>query len=504
MNALLRVAFAVVVLGGCAARAQTLPGGPVVVSSASQSSTSDVNVTLKAGACPTPSLNFTGDTSTGIYDANVTTHEMAFCVNGSAVAGFSTAGLYIGTLTNDTGRIPIGIVEAPVGEDATHETLIVRANNTAFDSAQIVAQNSSGEELRMGLEGPATGGTFWGNARAHLETINAASSKLGVGTNSAQDFFFVTSATERMRLLADGTLIKGATTNATGRTTPWLVVSADGGDYSLVAENTNAANGAFLDVMNDQGDDSYFGITGSTGFSVLGASRARTLVLVSRSPNGLALGTTNAKAITLSTNATERVYVESDGGLDLKEQTAPATQSGRSVLYADSSAHVGELSNNGDTFEPISRDVSSYTTSAISATSTSYQDVITIALSASSKYACEVALVYSESVAADGIKIRINPGATSATTDAISGELYDTDSATGGGALHTSGATSDVGSAGTIVELSDTNTTSGHAVFHYNVNTSAALTWKLQMAQQSHTTGTASVKPGATATCHHL
>lgn len=294
------------------------------------------------------------------------------------------------------------------------------------------------------------------------------------------------------------TSIENATAIYSGGALKFQVNPTGIGGFFLVLDNDaiNSMSGFVVRSHGGLGDsvNANFGYLGSTGRYGIYASGS----------NGIDIDVVNTATLRLRTNDTTRAEVTSDGGLQFVEQAAPSATASRSMLHADSTAHALELSNNGDTSERVRRGFASYTTSNTTNATTSYTDLASVSLSASSKYACEVSGNYSETVAGDGFKVRVNPGATSVTSDATSGELYDADTSTGGGGLHTTGAASDVGAAGTIVELSDTNTVSGHFAFHYRVNTNTAMTWKVQVAQQSHTTGTVTVPPGATVVCEHL
>jgi hypothetical protein len=144
----------------------------------------------------------------------------------------------------------------------------------------------------------------------------------------------------------------------------------------------------------------------------------------------------------------------------------------------------------GDAADTVARSATGYNGST-PVSSTGYSTLTSVTLNSGVAYSCQIAGAFRETVAADGVKVRINPGATAITTAMGSMELYDQDSALGGGALHDTGSVVDasVGS-GTILELVDANVTAGHFNARYNITPNAAFALALQGAQQAHTTGT--------------
>lgn len=229
----------------------------------------------------------------------------------------------VGDTANNTGRTTIAAVNLPSTYGINDAVLVLKTNSSTYQAAPFISRNDAGEELRYGIDGSAAAGTFWGLTRAHLSSINATDGLLAIGTTLSQPLIFVNNSVEAARFDGSLNLLIGNTTNGTGRASKLFVSSSSASDFSFTGSNSAAGNGAFADYSDDTGDDAFIGVTGSTGFSVLGATRAKTTVLVSRATNGMVVGTNSTVDASIATNNLVRWKVRSDGPTQYTSQGLP-------------------------------------------------------------------------------------------------------------------------------------------------------------------------------------
>lgn len=260
---------------------------------------------------------------------------------------------------------------------------------------------------------------------------------------------------------------------------------------TLDSANQNAYSASLYTSSLGYGTSNWLAV----GYVQSGAAGFRSFGLVAHgtSVTQLILWELSAEPICFGTNDTERGCWLAGGGLKFDESSAPTPAASTAILFDDSSTHTEQLTNNGDTPDPVARNLTAIATSDVTNATTTPTTITSVALDAAGKYACEAQGVLSESVAGDGFQVVSALAAGSATSASIGGELYDA------AGLHASGE-----AASSALTLSDTNASTGHYVLHYAIVVNAAATWTVSTAQQSHTTGTLTTRAGATALCTRM
>lgn len=252
-----------------------------------------------------------GDVTAGI-SGTIATNQIAVgsglnTINGSSALTFDGTSFGIGSNT-----IP-GSESLYVHNTSASAYSVTVDNTSSSNGGFIRARNNSSNAIQVGVYGSASPGTILGINTAGISAIiSNGPSALAIGTFDSHPFVLSTNNTEAARFDSSQNLLIGATSNGTSRSTKLFVSSSSSSDYSFVGKNSSATNGAFIDLFADT-DESYLGVTGSTGFTAFGATRAKVFLFYGRSTNGIAFGTSVSAPIVFATNDTERMRLNESG-----------------------------------------------------------------------------------------------------------------------------------------------------------------------------------------------
>jgi hypothetical protein len=168
---------------------------------------------------------------------------------------------------------------------------------------------------------------------------------------------------------------------------------------------------------------------------------------------------------------------------------------GRSVVYADSTAHVLELSNNGDAFAQVGRIATRMTSADFPKTTAVFSTVTGMGATLSAgSWSCDVNAVVGDTTAADGVGFDLSFSGTATTQNASITIVCDNTTLAG---AESSTSVSTAGATAAICSQ-------GHVAAHASLVVTASGALNASFRQAAHSTGTATLFAGATNVCHRI
>jgi hypothetical protein len=199
------------------------------------------------GTAGTPAIRGT-DANTGIFF-------------GSDIIGFSEGGVEAMRISSG-GEVGIGSTET------TYKLNIQNASASAFDGMQVAGDNAS-YNLVFQSGSVSASGTLFGVNKARGQFISSNNSPIVIGTLDAFPLVFGTNATERMRIISDGSILLGTTTaeGATGISFSNASDSAAYGKSMYMNSPYNGTRNAISFAYNSSGVGAIVTGTSSTSYN---------------------------------------------------------------------------------------------------------------------------------------------------------------------------------------------------------------------------------------------
>lgn len=312
-----------------------------------------------------------------------------------------------------------------------------------------------------GSSSPSTGAWTLGNFNLTVDTstlfLNAATNRVGINTLSPASDLDV------------GGLAGFTLTPAAAGTNPFIWFNDNGGSLEAFIAIVRSGVGALCNASAV--DDVCF-------------RAARGNILFS-SDNG------STNILKLASSGNQAIW-KSD--LEIVEQAAPGVVAGDSVVYADSTAHALELSNNGDAFAPVARSISTLTSADFTTTSASLSDVTGLSFTLPvGTWKCVTEAALADSTAAEGAIYQLTFGGTSTTGTGVGTLTADT------GVISSTGL-----AAGSAVSGAAATFAAGAARVEITYVVTVAGTLKVRASQNTHASGTLTVYKGASLLCQRM